>query len=247
MTGGSEAALKSPQATGVSSARVWMAVSGLAGLLALAAYYVSPYLANWPNGGGSASVIAAYGLSHEALFFGAAWLQATGTVLIVTFFLGLVAAAGAVTRLSGLVVILASISLLSLVLVEALLAVFVPIAAGSGDHEAAAVAFGLVNGTFARVFPLGPASWSYLGLGWVVLQSGVIDRRLGYAALGLGAAFEVAGLIAIASPAGAVLATTLSVLQVLWVAAAAIVYAATPRRAGVAVSVAGEARSSLEP
>ena len=245
MTGANEGALKSPLTSGVS-ARVWTAISGLAGLVALAAYYVSPYLANWPNAGGSASSIAAYGSSHETLFFAAAWLQATGTVLIVIFFLGLVAAAGAVTRLSGLVVILASISLLSLVLVEALLAVFVPIAAAAGDPEAAAVAFGLVNGTFARVFPLGPASWSYLGLGWVVLQTGVIDRRLGYAALGLGAAFEAAGLIAVASSAGALLATALSVLQVLWVAAAAIVYAVTAPRARGVVSRAGNASSTLE-
>lgn len=246
MTGVKEGALKSPRATGMR-ARVWMAVSGLVGLGALAAYYVSPYLASWPNGGGSASAIAAYGSSHETLFFAAAWLQATGTMLIVIFFLGLVAAAGAVTRLSGLVVILASISLLSLVLVEALLAVFVPIAAGAGDREAAAVAFGLVNGTFARVFPLGPASWSYLGLGWVVLQSGVIDRRLGYAALGLGAAFEAAGLIAIASSAGALFATALSVLQVLWVAAAAIVYAVPAPRGCEVVPWAGNASSRLEP
>lgn len=209
------------------STRRWIAGSGLVGLLALTVYFVTPALAGWPFGGGSPSAIAAYASSHETLFFAAAWLQATGTMLIVIFFLALVGAAGAATRLSGLLVIVASTALLSLVLVEAVLTVFVPIAAGAGDQEAAAMAFGLVNGTFARVFPLAPASLSYLGLGWVVIESGVIDRRLGYGALGLGAAFELAGLLAIVFQAGVVLATALSVLQVLWVAAAAIVVAAT--------------------
>ena len=212
----------------VVNTRRWLAASGLVGLLALAVYFVAPALTGWPFGGGSSSVIAAYASSHEALFFAGAWLQVTGTMLIVIFFIGLVASARATTGVSGLVVIIASTSLLSLVLVEALLTVFVPIAAGSGDREAASMAFALVNGTFARVFPLAPASFSYLGLGWVVLKTGILDRRLGYAALGLGAAFELAGLIAIASPVGVIFATVLSVFQVLWVAAAAAVFAAAP-------------------
>ena len=224
---------QAPLLAGVNTRR-WLAASGLIGLLALAVYFVAPALAGWPFGGGSSSAIAAYASSHEALFFAGAWLQVTGTMLIVIFFTGLVATARATTRLPGLVVIIASTSLLSLVLVEALLTVFVPIAAGGGDREAASLAFGLVNGTFARIFPLAPASFSYLGLGWVVLETGVLDRRLGYAALGLGAAFELAGLIAIASPTGVIFATVLSVFQVLWVAAAAIAYAVRPSPAAAA-------------
>jgi hypothetical protein len=50
--------------------------------------------------------------------------------------------------------------------------------------------FALSNGVFARVFPLAPASAAYVGLGAVILGSGVLHRTFGYVAVGLGLANE---------------------------------------------------------
>src|ERR1700730_6581452 len=60
--------------------------------------------------------------------------------------------------------------LLAVVLVEAAFLIAVPVAA------TVATAFALSKGVFARIFPLAPASGSYLGLGAVLLTSRVLPR-----------------------------------------------------------------------
>jgi len=80
------------------------------------------------------------------------------------------------------------------------------------------------------VFPLAPASATYLGLGVVVLGSGVLHRWFGYAAVGLGLVFEAAGIVALFTVVGLVLAIILSVVQELWIVAAAIALGLQARR-----------------
>jgi hypothetical protein len=81
--------------------------------------------------------------------------------------------------------------------------------------------FALSNGVFARVFPLAPASAAYVGLGAVILGSGVLHRTFGYVAVGLGLAFEV-GILALFTIVGLILAIILSVAQEIWVIVAAV-------------------------
>jgi hypothetical protein len=195
---------------------------GIAGPIALTVYFAAPALTNWPYAGASAAELTAYANSHQTLFFAGAWFQATGTLLSIVFFLAIVQLAGAPTRLPGLVVIVASAALLGLVLVEAALLIEVPLAAANGDSATVVTTFALSNGVFARVFPLAPASATYIGLGVVILGSRVMHRGFGYVAVGLGLAFEVAGIVAVFTIVGLILAIVLSVVQELWIIAAAV-------------------------
>jgi hypothetical protein len=195
---------------------------GIAGPIALTVYFAAPAVTNWPYAGASAAHLTAYANTHKTLFFAGAWFQATGTLLSIVFFLAIVQLAGAATRLSGLLVIVASAALLGLVLVEAALLMEVPLAAANGDTATVVTTFDLSNGVFARVFPLAPASAAYVGLGAVILGSSVLHRWFGYVAVGLGLAFEVAGIVALFTIVGLVLAIILSVVQELWIIAAAV-------------------------
>jgi hypothetical protein len=195
---------------------------GVAGPIALTVYFAAPALTNWPYAGASAAHLTAYANSHQTLFFAGAWFQATGTLLSIIFFLAIVELAGAATRLPGLVVIVASAALLGLVLVEAALLMEVPLAAANGDAATVVTTFDLSNGVFARVFPMAPASAAYVGLGVVILGSHVLHRWFGYVAVGLGLAFELTGIIALFTLVGVILAIVLSVVQELWIIAAAV-------------------------
>jgi hypothetical protein len=195
---------------------------GVAGPIALTVYFAAPALTNWPYAGASAAHLTAYANSHQTLFFAGAWFQATGTLLSIIFFLAIVELAGAATRLPGLVVIVASAALLGLVLVEAALLMEVPLAAANGDAATVVTTFDLSNGVFARVFPMAPASAVYVGLGAVILGSHVLHRWFGYVAVGLGLAFELTGIIALFTLVGLILVIVLSVVQELWIIAAAV-------------------------
>lgn len=203
------------------TARLVGATCGILGALALAVYFGAPTLLGWPYAGASGSAVAAYARSHETLFYGGAWLQVTGTLLSVVLFLVIIRLARATDEIAGLLTLIASGVLLATVVVEAAFLVAVPIAASAGDATTANAMFTLSNGVFVRVFPLAPASATFVGLGIVLLRSPVLGRGFGYGALALGVAFEVAGALAIVSVAGIVFAIVLSVGQGLWVVAAA--------------------------
>src|SRR5438445_11221509 len=188
-----------------------LAASGILGPIALAVYFAAPAFTNWPYSGEPAAQVTSYANSFQTLFFVGAWFQVTGTLLSLVFFLALVQLAGAATRLPGLVVIVASAALLGLVLVEAALLMEVPLAAANGDSATVMTTFGLSNGVFARVFPLAPASATYLGLGASILGSGVLHLWFGYVALRVGVAFEVSGSVALFLIAGCIVDNLASV------------------------------------
>ena len=195
---------------------------GIAGAIALAIYFGAPALLGWPFAGGSAAELAAYARSHEILFYAGAWLQGTGALLSTVFIRALLRLARATTTLPGLVTLVGTAVLLATVAIEAAFLVAVPIAAAAGDDATVQTAFAMSNGVFVRIFPLAPASATLIGLGMVLRGTHVLDRRFGWLALGLGVAFEVAGLAAVFSPVGLVLGIALSIGQDVWVVAAAI-------------------------
>lgn len=200
------------------------ALCGIAGPIALSVYFAAPAVTNWPYAGASAKQLMAYAQSHQVLFFAGAWFQVTGTVLSIVFFLAIIQLARATTRLAGVVTIVASTALLSIVLVEAAFLIAVPIAASNGDSSTVVTTFDLSNGVFVRVFPLAPASVSFAALGVVILGSGVLPRPFGFVAIAIGLAFEIAGVIAIFTMVGLILAIVLSVGQELWIVAAAVAF-----------------------
>ncbi len=202
--------------------RVTGGLAGILGPVSLTIYFVAPTLTGWPFSGASGARLVAYANSHQQLFYAGAWFQATGALLSIVFFLTVLQLAGATSRLPGLLTILALAALLSVVLLESAFLVAVPMAAASGDVGTVRTTFALSNGVFVRVFPLAPASASFIGLGVVILGSTVLNRWFGYFAAGLGAAFELVGVAAIFSGVGLILAIVLSIVQEFWIFAAAI-------------------------
>jgi hypothetical protein len=198
------------------------AVFGLLGPLLLVAYFVAPFLLSWPVAGGTPAQLTAYALNHQTTFYAGAWLQTTGTLLCVVFFVGLVRLARLESSLAGMLVLVGSACLLAVVVIESALMVAVPIAASKSDAATVSTTFTLVNGVFVRVFPLAPSSATYIALGLVLLSSDVIHRWFGYAAMGIGLAFEVAGAGAIFIGAFATALTVLAGGQAIWVISAAI-------------------------
>ncbi|HEX7263899.1 MAG TPA: hypothetical protein VF383_06950 [Candidatus Dormibacteraeota bacterium] len=198
------------------------AASGMAGTLALAAYFAAPAFLDWPFGGASPARLSAYAVDHQVLFYAGAWLQSTGTLLCVIFFLALVRMTGAAGGLSATLVIVSAASLLSIVLVESAFMVAVPMAASAGDTSTVATSFALSNGVFVRIFPLAPSSATYIALGLALLSRGPLHRGFGYAAITIGAAFELGGIVAIFSSLALVVLAVLAAGQALWVAAAAV-------------------------
>ena len=198
------------------------AVFGLFGPLLLVAYFVAPFLLSWPLAGGTPAQLTAYALNHQTTFYAGAWLQTTGTLLCVVFFVALVRLARLESSLAGMLVLVGSACLLTVVVIESALMVAVPIAAADGDAATVSTTFTLVNGVFSRVFPLAPSSATYIALGLVLLSSDVIHRWFGYAALGIGLAFEIAGAGAVFVGAFATVLTVLAVGQAIWVISAAV-------------------------
>jgi hypothetical protein len=198
------------------------AACGLAGPAALAVYFAAPAFAGWPYAGEPAAAVARYATSHATLFLVGTWLQGTGTVLCVVFFVVLLHATGPLSRLAAAIALVSAGALLSIVLVEGAFLAAVPSAAAAGDSSTVATAFALSNGAFLRVFPIAPASLTYVALGAAVLGSPVLDRRLPVIAIGLGVAFELAGLASVFTGYALAAIAVLSALQAIWIAAAAV-------------------------
>jgi hypothetical protein len=198
------------------------ALCAIGGAAVLAAYFVAPFLFNWPFAGASAEALSRYASGHDALFYGGAWLQGTGTLLCVVFFLALVRLSGGRDSIAGLVAIVASAALLALVLVEGAFLSAVPIAAAAGDTATVATAFELSNGVFVRVFPIAPSSATYLALGALLWSSRVLPRQFAIAALAIGGVFELGGVLAIFVGPAAIALAVLAAVQVVWIVSAGV-------------------------
>jgi hypothetical protein len=202
---------------------------GILGAVAVALYFVLPAFLAWPYAGASGRAIVDYANAHSTLFYAGAWLQVTGTLLCVVFFVSIVRLARPTLEVAELLAVVGAAVLLSTVVIEAALLVAVPIAADAGDVGTATSTFALSNGVFVRVFPLAPASLTLVALGIVLLRSTVSRRLTAWTAVGLGAAFELAGLLAIVSSVAVAAAVVLSIAQGLWVLAAAAELLASSR------------------
>jgi hypothetical protein len=198
------------------------AASGLLGAVAIAIYFTVPAFTGWPYSGASQSAVSAYALSHQGLFFAGAWLQGTGTLLCVLFFLGVVKLAGGTGRVAGLAVVVASAALLSTVLLEGVLMVAVPLAAQNGDPGAAATAFALVNGVFARVYPIAPSTATYVSIGLVIRSSGLLPLGIAWSAIAIGAGFELGGVVALFLAPALIGLAVLGAAQAVWIVIASV-------------------------
>ena len=86
-----------------------------------------------------------------------------------------------------------------------------------------------------RVFPLAPATAVFAGLAAILLGSRVLAQGFAWSALVIAALFELAGIAAIFSTAGLILAIVMSIAQELWIIAAAVGLGVTARVAVVPI------------
>jgi hypothetical protein len=203
------------------------ALAGIIGPVLLGAYFIAPALVGWPYAGASPEKLIAYATAHQALFYGGGWLQATGALLSIVFFLVLLQLSGARGTLAGSATLIGCALLLSVVMIEAALLEAVPMAAAHGDQATVATAFALSNGVFARIFPLAPAPLVFAGIGFALSGTTVLPRVFPRTAVLISALFLIAGLGAVFATAGLILAIVMSVVEAVWIAAAAIAFART--------------------
>lgn len=199
---------------------------GVVGALMLAAYFATPLFAT-PLGRvlyaahpATADVVDTGRRYHELLYAGA-WLQATGALLAVIFFLALAGMASSPESLAPRILQLGSAVLVAMVLGEVVFTITWAGAAVNGQVASSRAGFDLMS-TFIRVFPLVPAPAVYLPIGVLLLRTSVLPRLFAYLAISLGVAFVIAGLVGILVPAAAVATAGLASIQVIWIIAAAI-------------------------
>lgn len=205
--------------------RILAALAGIAGPVLLAAYFIAPALAGWPYAAESPGKLIAYANAHRLLFYAGGWLQVTGALLSIVFLLVLLQITGALRTLAGSATLTGCAVLLSVVVVEAALLEAVPVAAANGDQATVATAFELINGVFVRIYPLAPASLLFAGIGFALSGASVLPRVFARTAVLISGLFLFAGLAAVFATAGLILASVMSVVEAIWIPAAAIALA----------------------
>jgi len=204
------------------SLRKFGMVCGIIGPLLLTMYFAIPAFVSWPSADASTDQLVQYAKTHDVLFYLGAWLQCTGALLSIVFILVLVQLGGAQRELAGLITIVAVALLLTVVVIEAAMLVAVPFGAANNDAATVATTFALSNGVFVRVFPLAPAPAVFAGIAAGLFRSRLLPLGFAWTALVIAALFELAGIAAIFSTAGLIVAIVMSIAQELWFIAAAV-------------------------
>jgi hypothetical protein len=187
------------------------------GVAALGVYFgAAPPLP--PADASVAQVTSAATQFHNSWLLGA-WLQATGSLLSVIFFLALVHMAGGASRLAGTLTILGSAVLLAVVLSEGVFTMDLAQAAANGHAQTALTSYDIM-GVFIHIYPIAPAPLIFLSLGVVLIGSHMFPAWLGYLALGLGGAYATVGLVGLFTTP--ILTLLVLGLQALWILAAAV-------------------------
>jgi hypothetical protein len=207
-------------------ARGPVAASGIAGALMLAAYFAAPVFASplarvvYGAHPATAQVVAAGSRYHELLYAGS-WLQATGALLAVMFFVALADMSSGTRSLAAKITQLGSAVLLAVVLAEVVFTYTWASSAVNGQVASSRTSFDVMSAVI-RVFPIVPAPAIYLSLGVLLLATATLPRAFAQLALALGVAFAIAGLAGALLPAAAAATAALSGLQIAWIIAAAI-------------------------
>jgi hypothetical protein len=223
--------------------RILIALCGILGTVLLGLYFgvgFSVGLAQLPPDTTVAQVVS-IGREYRNLWFLGTWLQATGSLLSVVFFLALVQRAGGTVSLAGLLTIVGSAVLLAVVLIEGVFTLDLAQAAVNGHQVTSLTSFDIMT-VFTYIYPIVPAPVIFLALGTILLGSGLLPRVFGYLAFGLGIAFAVVGLVALFTTP--ILTIVVLSLQALWVLAAASTLLV---QAGTAFDATAEGEYQHEP
>jgi len=194
--------------------RILSAISGIVGVIMLNVSFSYP----GPPLNPTSAQMAAFAGQHVTSTLSGAWLQASGSLLIILFAFALVYQAGATTRLAGWMtffgsMILTVVSLIEIVFYFGLLYTN-PIATGLISNN-------LIHAVQHLYFIIA-APTLFIPLGIVLLGSRVLPRVFGYLALVLGAAFAILGVVFLDNLVLPVAVQAFASVQALWWLAAAI-------------------------
>ncbi len=202
-------------------ARLLTALCGILGTIMLGLYFgigAGVGLATLPPEATQEQILTMATKYHDLWYLGT-WLQGTGTLLSVIFFLALVQQAGAASKLAGMLTLLGSAVLLGVVLIEGVFTIDLAQAAADGHQAASVTSFDLMS-VFSHIYPIAPAPVIFLALGTILLGARVLPRGFGYVALGLGVVFAIAGLVGLFTTP--LLTLIPLALQGIWIVVAAI-------------------------
>jgi hypothetical protein len=208
-------------------------VCGVLGPLMLFVYFGAPLFASplakvlYSAKPTTAQVVAVGKRYHELLFAGV-WLQATGALLSVIFFLALAELASDARSLARSVTQLGAAALVALVLAEGVFTLTWATAAANGQRASSRTSFDLMA-AFIRVFPLIPAPAVYITIGILLLHAHVLPGVFARLALALGVAFAICGVIGVMAPSVTGPTAGLAGLQALWIIFAAFAWRRTTR------------------
>ncbi|MCI4371272.1 MAG: hypothetical protein L3J78_01340 [Thermoplasmata archaeon] len=193
------------------------------GCLALTVYFAAPFvLFPFPPSSATSAEIAASATQYRLDYLMAAWLQGTGTLLIVVFVLGLVYQSQGWNRFAGWITMLASAAILTLSLNEGAYFIDIAQAIANGHPEATVTSFDLTF-VFLHTFFIAPSL--LLPLAFVLRRSIVLPRIFWPWAFAVGVSSEALGLVGLLVPNATILAIVLLVTIVVWIVSAAIALA----------------------
>jgi hypothetical protein len=201
--------------------RTLISASGIAGSILLVVYFSAPFVIfPFPPSSASPSQIVSSANQYQLEYMLAAWLQGTGTLLVVLFTLGLVYTAKAWNRFSGWITMLASSTILLLSLMEGTFFIDAAQAVANGHPDAAVTSFDLTF-VFIRSFFIAPSL--LLPLAFVLRKSTILPGAFWPSALALGAAFEILGLVGLFVQA-TIASIALLVAMIVWIVSAALAF-----------------------
>src|SRR5438045_1957876 len=135
--------------------RTLVGLCGIFGTILLGLYFgvgFSVGLAQLTSSATTDQVVSVATRYHTLWYLGT-WLQATGSLLSVIFFLALVQRAGATTRLAGVLAIVGSAVLLAVVLIEGVFTIDLAQATANGHQSTSLTSFDLMT-VFTYISPI---------------------------------------------------------------------------------------------
>ena len=202
--------------------RLLLSTSGILGSVMLIVYFSAPFLIfPFPSSNATPAQIISNVTQYQLDYMLAAWLQATGTLLVVVFVLGLVYLAKAWNMFAGWITLLASASVLMLSLIEGTFFIDAAQAVINGHPDTAVTSFDLTF-VFIHIFFIAPSL--LLPLAFVLRNSRLLPRPFWPSAFILGVAFETFGLIGIITSALTIPSIVLLVAMIIWMITAALAF-----------------------
>lgn len=200
---------------------ILIALSGILGVILLGTYFGVGFSVGLTQLSSSATMaqVVRLGIQYHNLWLLGAWLQATGSLLCVVFFLALVQKTGGTAQLAGMLTMVGASILLAVVLIEGVFTMDLAQAAVDGHQITALTSFDIMT-VFTYIYPIAPAPLIFLPLGTILLRSPLLPRVFGYLALALGCAFAIVGLVGLFTTS--LITLIVLSLQSLWILAAAI-------------------------